>query len=424
MPDTALHRALNVRNQDITADDLRAAIDLEIRESDELDWKKVLPAKVSTPDQSTKQKDFAPDREFAKDVAAMANSGGGTIVFGIEEDGGTSAAKSIFGAGEWGDGVERKIRSWTTSNIQPPVYDLSISSVLVDEKTVVIVHVPASSQAPHFVSYGAETHRVPRRTGTRTVFMAEREIEAAYRARFRGQADREATFISHVIRAGKRVQGEHVGLAFVASPLSERPAFHGPITPNEFDAIRIAMKNTNRFIADDNTYMQTLGHSARRGLRRWVLEYPMRGGGVHSLLEVHDNGTVVLGWEHMPAQSMDQAADVHEWSVHQGPAFAAQLVEAAANVLHMSGDFDVRFQLSSSTDTIWIRRFRDGEMVDKEDLLPLVDIEPIDAVFTISSDPDVLLGQVRGLVLDALNSGGINRIRPDILKALRTVTEP
>lgn len=425
MPDTALHRALNVRNRDITADDLKAAIDLEIRESDDLDWKKVLPAKAPNTDQAAKQKDFAPDREFAKDVAAMANSGGGTIVFGIEEDRATSAALSIFGAGEWGDGVERKLRSWAASIIQPPVYNLDISAVATTEGPVVIVHVPASPQAPHFVSQTAETYRVPRRTGTKTVFMAEREIEAAYRARFRAQSDREAALTDHVVRAGKRVQGEHVAIVTVASPANGRPPFHGPITPYEFSAIATAMRTTpNRFIVGDDSKMHTPEYGTRRGLRRWILEYPGRGGGVSKLLEVHDSGIVVLATQLRPRRDMDEHADVHEWEVHLGPAYMAQLVETAAEVLGMSGDFDVRFRLSSTTDAIWIRQYDHDELIDKEDLLPVTDVEPIDAVFTISSDPDVLLEQVRGLALDALNSGGINRIRPDVLKAPKAISTP
>jgi predicted HTH transcriptional regulator len=51
------------------------AVDQRLAETDDLDWKRALsPAKDL---QST---------DFPKDVAAMANSGGGTIVYGVEED--------------------------------------------------------------------------------------------------------------------------------------------------------------------------------------------------------------------------------------------------------------------------------------------------------------------------------------------------
>ncbi|MHA7207906.1 AlbA family DNA-binding domain-containing protein [Arthrobacter sp. MDT1-65] len=416
MSHSALHRALGFHNHELTLDDIRLTIDQGIQERDDLDWKKHLPAKQPNAAQIAAGKDFAPDREFAKDVAAMANSGGGTIVFGIEEDRATSAAKAIAGVGEWSDSIERKLRSWAASTIQPPVYDLDITRIGSGEETIVIVNVSGSPQAPHFVTWGAGTDRVPRRTGTKTVFMAEREIEAAYRARFRGEADRENVMLAHVRRAALRVQGDGLtaGLALVAMPVGERQALRGPIAACEFQAILAAMNTANRFFVSSFEAMGILGQEPRRGLRRWLVQYPRTGG--ETLLEVHDNGTLVLAQKCRPQRDPeDLMIDVDADAVHYLPAYMAQLVEAAAEILGLPGDYEVRFLMTTSASGMWIRQPRGGFAMDREELLPIIDPEPIDAVFTATPDRDVQLTQLNGLVMDVLNSGGISRVWRPIL---------
>lgn len=68
---TALHRLLGRQPGPLTDDMLDAAIEQGIRETDDLGWKSALP----------KAKDLS-HSDVVKDIAAMANSGGGMIVFG------------------------------------------------------------------------------------------------------------------------------------------------------------------------------------------------------------------------------------------------------------------------------------------------------------------------------------------------------
>ena len=71
---TALHRLLGRGPSPITDDLLDAAVELGLSESDDLDWKSELPP----------TKGLA-ETDFPKDIAAMANSGGGVIVYGVNE---------------------------------------------------------------------------------------------------------------------------------------------------------------------------------------------------------------------------------------------------------------------------------------------------------------------------------------------------
>lgn len=68
---TALHRVLGAKPGPLTEELLDAAVTAEIGEESSLDWKSELPPAKGLP-----------QTDFPKDVAAMANSGGGLIVYG------------------------------------------------------------------------------------------------------------------------------------------------------------------------------------------------------------------------------------------------------------------------------------------------------------------------------------------------------
>ena len=86
---TALHRALGVAPGPLTDELLDAAVSSGVVETNDLDWKSELP-----PAKGLSQTDFP------KDVAAMANSGGGVIVFGVRES--QKAATGRVDVGEGG----------------------------------------------------------------------------------------------------------------------------------------------------------------------------------------------------------------------------------------------------------------------------------------------------------------------------------
>ncbi|MCU1699124.1 MAG: ATP-binding protein [Mycobacterium sp.] len=72
---TALHRSLGLPPGPLTDEILDAATAAGVVEADDLDWKSELPPAKGLP-----------QTDFPKDIASMANSGGGIIVYGVEED--------------------------------------------------------------------------------------------------------------------------------------------------------------------------------------------------------------------------------------------------------------------------------------------------------------------------------------------------
>ena len=144
------------------------AVSERVRETDQLDWKGALPTKAES-------------LEFAKDVAAMANSGGGmVVVYGIYEDETTSAAREITGVEGWGDREQRRLRAVAYSSIRPPVHGLTFEAVLSGDRLIAAgFRVPSSPDTPHLVWSGGN-FSAPIRYGAATAYMTERQLEQNY----------------------------------------------------------------------------------------------------------------------------------------------------------------------------------------------------------------------------------------------------
>ncbi|MEV6624366.1 ATP-binding protein [Amycolatopsis sp. NPDC051106] len=167
---TALHRAVGADPGPLSNDLLTHAVTTGITESSDLDWKSELP-----PAKGMAQTDFP------KDVAAMANSGGGVIVFGVRES--QKAAISRVDVGDFDEACERSLRSVAITAISPPVFGLNVYCLGAEGERAVVVEVPASVDGPHLI-YRNECFGAPVRNDADTVWMKERQVEAAYRARF------------------------------------------------------------------------------------------------------------------------------------------------------------------------------------------------------------------------------------------------
>lgn len=169
MPFTALHRALGLPPGPLTDEILDEAVATGVSESDDLDWKSELPP-VSNLYQT----------DVPKDIAAMANSGGGMIVYGVEED--QKAATGRKDTGEFAENHERTYRKVAVTAITPPVFGLEVYRLGTDTQAVAVI-IPASVDGPHLI-YRNSYFGAPRRNNADTEWMQERESEAAYRARF------------------------------------------------------------------------------------------------------------------------------------------------------------------------------------------------------------------------------------------------
>ncbi len=131
-------------------------------------------------------------RDAATDVAALANTAGGLLVLGIEED---DQARATAAPGlELSEADERRIRQIVGSQVVPmPVIDvLRVEDPDRSGHGVVLIAVPRSPLGPHAIVVN-DGLRYPRRNGATTRYLSEPEVADAYRERFaapRRQADR------------------------------------------------------------------------------------------------------------------------------------------------------------------------------------------------------------------------------------------
>jgi hypothetical protein len=132
--------------------------------------------------------------EIAKDCAAMANSLGGVILIGIEDES-RDVAASLSGT-ELRPGQDLTVQQAVAGNSAPKLPELHVRSVADPEdptRGVVMVGIQRSASAPHAVTFSRERLGYPVRRSTSTDWLLEYEIAQRYRNRFDlavGQQDR------------------------------------------------------------------------------------------------------------------------------------------------------------------------------------------------------------------------------------------
>jgi hypothetical protein len=121
--------------------------------------------------------------DAATDVAALANTAGGLLILGVEED--EQARASAAPGITLSEADERRIRQIVGSQVVPmPVIDvLRIPDPARPGHGLVLIAVPRSPLAPHAVLVNVSL-RYPKRNGATTRYLSEPEVADAYRERF------------------------------------------------------------------------------------------------------------------------------------------------------------------------------------------------------------------------------------------------
>jgi hypothetical protein len=122
-------------------------------------------------------------RDAATDVAALANTAGGLLILGIDED--DQARASAAPGITLSEADERRIRQIVGSQVVPmPVIDfVRVQDPDQPGHGLALIAVPRSPLAPHAVVVN-EGLRYPKRNGATTRYLSEPEVAEAYRERF------------------------------------------------------------------------------------------------------------------------------------------------------------------------------------------------------------------------------------------------
>lgn len=410
---TALHRALGIEPRALTMDLVRRAVAERVAEREDLDWKEVLPKHPG----SWRE-------EFSKDVAAMANAGGGMIVYGVAEDRSTSEAAAVNDVGPITDNTLREMRAAAFSGITPPVLGLQLVPVEDPEngESVLALLIPASDDSPHLV-FRQDMFGAPLRLGSQTGWMKERMLESAYRQRF-AERDRRLIRLDDLFdeSAAPFRQAPRVWMIAVA-----RPEIQG-------NRGRIAGETAHKILSEasqntpmDHRGLSPLGQLQRRmsdavlGLRRWTVQtnhfdadqvYGCR-------MSIHFDGSVTVAMAVAGNRLSDTRSDVEVTEIEAVLIDLAGLASTAARELSILGGYALKASLMSNGSEL-ISLLNPPPLqqasfyqaaVYEPDPRPIPFFIPVTGVLPTDEGPELILEGLREVALDLINQAGVWKLQ-------------
>lgn len=395
---TGLHRALGIEAQEITFDMVERAVQEGVRETYDLDWKSELPEqkKLMTSD-------------LPKDVAAMANSGGGVVIYGVSEQ--EKAATALIGVTELTENYEQTLMRAPIHKIHPPVHGVVPHILRQGDKTVLVLEVPASEEVPHLVDRN-ELFGAPIRVGADTHWMTEPEIERMYRRRFDARRyDGEA--LQQLLEDLSAYARDDAAWMICAAR---------PLHPNLSSSLS---KDVARQVIQEAAANQELAkywgagplveaHNAnpRRGYRSWVFQN--QGGLLDhlapSVMVVSDDGTVGLaiqigGFVHADnATRFETDPQVIEVTVSDLISAARSLSERTRTSM-----YDIAVEVITEQPVTVFGYTPFG--VERSRAHRIERFRSIRSSLDVSAAKDEVLQATRDLALDCLNQGGVEQLR-------------
>lgn len=404
---TALHRYLGDAPGLLTDDMIDRAIALGLRESDDLDWKAELPplgALINS--------------DFPKDVAAMANSGGGTLVFGV-----TEAQKAATGRKDTGlldEGYERALRSAAVTAISPPIFGLGVVQLGEPGNQCVIVVIPPSVDGPHLI-YKKEYFGAPLRNDADTVWMKERQVEAMYRARFderRQSTEMLDKFYAEM--AAMRSPDSPAWIVAVARPRLPSTLSNRPDQMVARLAFEEACNHALVYVGRGSLHpLENVDrNNPRPGLRRWTAR-PMIDGDSQrwkeAWISIHDDGSVSLaaavGGHRRSSTEYNDDHVVESRDVEVAIADFMGLIRETANRQGV-GAYDVKVGIEwNKAERLQIWTTDGFRSSYTGSTIPLAQYTPVEETVRADADATDYYQQVHDLALDCVNQGGIAHVQ-------------
>jgi len=192
-----LEAVLGAPADELSAGDIEALAVNRVPEAFDLDFKGTLYGN------SDKER-----RDLCGDVAALANTSGGVIIVGVEED--QQAIADATPGVELGDAERNRMLQTLASGVAPlPALDIiSVPSAEDPARGWFVLAVPRSMRAPHAVMVN-EGFRFPVRNGTTIRYLSEPEVAARYRLRDQHAGELTAKLTGVVESSLASVDREH-----------------------------------------------------------------------------------------------------------------------------------------------------------------------------------------------------------------------
>jgi len=194
---------------------LQLLVNQEIREDADLDFKETLYGNGDSE-----------RREFAADIAAMANDRGGLLVIGVRDEADVAVKLTPV---PLGPAEEGRMRAMGAGNLAPfaPFEILPVEAADPPGHRYYLVVVPPSADRPHAVRKDIDL-RYPRRHGASKRWLSESEVADAYRDRFT-RTGSDVDRVRTVLEQGRQAM----------KPTEERPLLAIAIAPSQRGSLLI-----------------------------------------------------------------------------------------------------------------------------------------------------------------------------------------
>ena len=154
--------------EDLEIADIQALVENKVPEDKTLDYKLELPGNKD------KEK-----KEFLGDVASFANTSGGFIIFGIQEEKGIPTSIEGFESEDIDKDIQR-LEQIIRTGIEPRIIGYKIKYLeLGDNKYILILQIPKSLLSPHWVSF-KQSYKFYGRATTGKYYMTLEELRLAF----------------------------------------------------------------------------------------------------------------------------------------------------------------------------------------------------------------------------------------------------
>ncbi len=187
--------------------DVQRIVDGKVEESSGLEYKRELWL------QSDTQK-----RELLKDLSGMGNGGGGTVLFGVNEDPSNIGIPTVINRLKDAT-LQGRLEDIVRSGIRPPLIATPFR-VSDDAGYVLVVHIWPSPLGPYMVE-GYGERRYYHRNGKSTVPMSEQQVRDAYLLAARGRERRPEVWRRHELPI--EPEGHDIGPWLTVSAIPEEP---------------------------------------------------------------------------------------------------------------------------------------------------------------------------------------------------------
>lgn len=209
---------LGKKIENISSEDIQRIITNGISESKILEYKKEL--KIDSGDDR---------KEFLYDITSLANTEGGVIIYGIEEQKDDKGQNTGFPSKITGitvdnkDKLIQKIEDLAKNNVEPNLNLLNIQILTVDKFQILIIGIPKTLGLPHMVTYNSTNKFYKRRNSGKYLLdvyelnntfisnlsmkekanhFREQRIREVRNLKFLPKLDIEGSYFMHVIPLG------------------------------------------------------------------------------------------------------------------------------------------------------------------------------------------------------------------------------